>query len=206
MSETEQVDLGPTITSFAPRKRVVVQRILGCIAVGGIALFLAACGASKAPSVASVATTTTSAATSAGAATKPSPAALASCMTSHGFAASPGSAATAPENSVHLSGVTLAGNVDPNSPQLQAAMRACRKFFPGGGPPPLTPAQKAENAKAMGRFASCMRKNGVANFPDPNGQGTLPHDALTKLDPSNPGFQNAYKACVSLEPKGISFG
>jgi hypothetical protein len=45
-----------------------------------------------------------------------------------------------------------------------------------------------------------MRRNGVSNFPDPNGQGSLPFNSLSKLDPSSPLFQSAYKACQPLLP------
>ena len=110
-------------------------------------------------------------------------------------------AATASGRSLHLPGVTLGGNVDPGSPQFQAAMQACRKYLPGGGPPALTPAQRAEAAKAMAAFAACMRKNGVSSFPDPNGQGTFPPGSLARLDPSTPLVETAFKACESLESK-----
>jgi hypothetical protein len=97
--------------------------------------------------------------------------------------------------------VTIGGNVDPSSPQFQAAMQACRRFLPGGGPPALTPAQQAEHAKALASFAACMRKKGVASFPDPDGQGRLPFGALSKLDQSAPLFSTAYKACQTFLPK-----
>jgi hypothetical protein len=97
--------------------------------------------------------------------------------------------------------MTISGNVDPDSPQFQSAMQACRKYLPGGGPPTLTPAQQAEAAKAMLRFATCMRSNGVPSFPDPNGEGRFPLGSLSELDPNSPLVQSAFKACESLEPK-----
>jgi hypothetical protein len=142
-------------------------------------------------------------------ATKPSSAALAACLTSHGFAASVGSAANASGNTVSLGGVVVSGNVDPSSSQFQAAMQACRRFLPGGGPPALTPAEQAEHAKAMLSFAVCMRKHGVASFPDPDGEGRFPLGSLGKLDPNAPMFESAFRACESLEPKvgpRIGFG
>ena len=68
-------------------------------------------------------------------------------------------------------GVMITGDIGPSSPQFQSAQRACAKFLPGGGPPQLTPAQKAERARALAALAACMRKHGVSKFPDPNGQG-----------------------------------
>jgi hypothetical protein len=45
-----------------------------------------------------------------------------------------------------------------------------------------------------------MRKNGVASFPDPDGQGQLPFATIDKLDPKSPVFQAAYKACEPVLP------
>jgi hypothetical protein len=81
------------------------------------------------------------------------------CLSQHGFAAAVGSAGSAPNKSLSIAGVIVSGNVDPSSPQFQAAMQACRKYLPGGGPPSLTPAQQAEWASAMAKFAACMRTN-----------------------------------------------
>jgi hypothetical protein len=178
---------------------------LACLAV------LAGCGGSHAPAVASLTSTAPAgAAGSPGAqSAKPSSAAFASCLGSHGFSASVGSAASAGNQVLSIAGVIVTGNVDPSSSQFQAAVQACRKYLPGGGPPSLSPAQQAEAAKAMTSFAACMRKNGVPNFPDPNGQGRFPLAAIEKLDPNTPGFQAAFKVCQGLEPKvgpRVSFG
>ena len=172
----------------------------------------AGCGGSKMPSVASLATTTPTGSTTSGAggtqSTKPSRAALASCFSAHGFQASVGSGSGSGD-SVTVFGVTIGENVNPDSTQFQAAMQACRRFIPDGGPPALTPAQRAAAAKAMLSFASCMRKDGVPSFPDPNGEGRFPIGSIDKLDQSSPLFQSAFKSCQSLEPKvgpRIEFG
>lgn len=159
----------------------------------------AGCGGSKTPSVANIGSAQTT--TAASASVSGDPAAFARCMTSHGFAASLGSAAKANGKELSIAGVVISGHVDPSSPQFQAAMQACRKYLPGGGPPTVTPAQQAEHAKAMASFAACMRKHGVPNFPDPNSQGMFTPGQLKQLDPTSPLFQTAFKACESLEPK-----
>lgn len=181
-----------------------------------LALAAGGCGGSKTPSVANLGTTSAPsnghAASSSGVGAKsarPSTAAFAACFDSHGFSATVGSAAAASSRSLSVFGVTIGGNVNPDSPQFQAAMQACRKFLPGGGPPALTPAQQATAAKGMLSFASCMRENGVSSFPDPNGEGHFPLGTISKLDPSTPLFQSAFKSCESLEPKvgpRITFG
>jgi hypothetical protein len=181
-----------------------------CIFVTGLTLlaFVAAgCGGSKSPTVASLETTSSTAATSTGT-PKASTNAFASCMTSHGFTPHLGSAADAGSVTLSVFGVQFNG-VDPSSPQFQSAMQACHRFLPGGGPPALTPAEQATHAKGMASFASCMRKKGVASFPDPNGQGMFSPSSLEQLDPSSPLFQTAYQACLSLMPKvgpRLSFG
>lgn len=168
-----------------------------------LAIAAAGCGGAKTPSVASLGTTSSAGFTTStpGAGTTVAgPNAFVSCMGAHGFTGSLGSAASAGSRTLSIAGVQF-GGVDPSSPQFQAALQACRKLLPGGGPPELTPAQEADHAKAMASFAACMRKNGVPSFPDPNGQGMFSPATLAQLEPGSPVFQSAYKACLSLMPK-----
>jgi hypothetical protein len=179
-------------------------------ALVSLALVAAGCGGSKSPSVANLGTTASSSAAStnatestAGVATSHSGApgreGLASCLTGHGFQAAVGSAAAAAMSSVSIGGVVVSGNADPNSPQFQAALRACRKYLPAG-PPPLSQAEQAAAVKAMVAFTSCMRTHGVPSFPDPNSQGLIPLAAMNGIDPSSPLVLTAFKGCESLEP------
>jgi hypothetical protein len=172
--------------------------------VTGLVLLAAGCGGgSTPPSVASIASPTSTGAGPAPSSRgpKPSRAAFAVCLTDHGFAASPGSAANAGANELSIDGVQVPGKVDPSSRQFQQALASCRALLPGGGPPALSPAQRAESGKAMLRFAACMRRNGVPVFPDPSGQGMFPPGSLQAIDPSSPQTRTAFKACESLEPK-----
>lgn len=175
-----------------------------------LAVLAAGCGGSNTPpSVASLGTTTSTAVATTTSSAEPSRTAFAACLSSHGFLASIGSAATAANSALSIAGVVIGGNIDPSSPRFQAAMQACRKFLPGGGPPAMTPAQQAEHAKAMASFAACMRKHGVPSFPDPNGQGMFSPGSIKGLDPSAPVFQAAFKVCGSLQGKTgprIEFG
>ena len=175
-------------------------RVAGlAICLAGLTGTVAGCGGSGTPSVASV--PSTAGTTTAGPAASPSRTAFASCLTSHGFRASIGSAAAAGDRVLSIAGVIVTGNVDPSSPQWQSAMAACRKYLPGGGPPNLTPAERATAAKAMLGFAACMRENGVPSFPDPNGQGFLPPGSIRGIDRNSSLLQRAFKACEHLEPK-----
>jgi len=53
---------------------------------------------------------------------------------------------------------------------------------------------------AMTRFAACMRKNGVPNFPDPNAQGQISISSGAGLDPGSAAFQHARQACQKELP------
>jgi len=69
-----------------------------------------------------------------------------------------------------------------------------------GGGNALTNAQKGV------KFAECMRRNGVSQFPDPGASGKLTIDAVangSSLDTSTPAFAQAISACKGLEPAGF---
>ena len=90
-----------------------------------------------------------------------------------------------------------AGNVSPQSPAFRAAHQVCKKDLPD-----LlhTSAEKAAANAAALKYATCMRSNGVPNFPDPNGQGVIQiKNATGTLEPSSPQFQKAVAACKSLD-------
>ncbi|HTX09536.1 MAG TPA: hypothetical protein VME22_13040 [Solirubrobacteraceae bacterium] len=64
----------------------------------------------------------------------------------------------------------------------------------------------ANAAKAV-KFARCMRKNGVSQFPDPSASGNLTIDAIangTSLNTNTPAFAQALDACKELEPAGFT--
>jgi hypothetical protein len=183
----------------------------GVLVIALVGIAVAGCGgSSKSPAVANLGTTGTTGTSGAGSGTSSSAgrtssasssrAALATCLRAHGFQAAVGSAGDN-ESVLSLAGVVVTGNVNPSSPQFQAALHACRKYLPGGGPPALTPAQQAVAAKAMRRFAACMRTHGVSSFPDPNSQGFFAIGSLQAIDRTSPIVIRAFKACESLEAK-----
>jgi hypothetical protein len=61
----------------------------------------------------------------------------------------------------------------------------------------------AELAKFEG-YARCMRSHGISDFPDPSTSGgvgiTLNGGRRSDLDPNNPRFKTANRACRSLAP------
>jgi hypothetical protein len=76
-------------------------------------------------------------------------------------------------------------NVDLDT--MRDAQQACKEFSPFGEGGPQQDPQAAKN---MAKFAKCMRKNGVPNFPDADG-GML----IDKSVGSDPDFPAAQKKC-----------
>jgi hypothetical protein len=52
------------------------------------------------------------------------------------------------------------------------------------------------------KFSACMRKHGVTNFPDPNGQGVITIHSGEGIDPGSPAFRSARTVCDKLLPNG----
>jgi hypothetical protein len=116
------------------------------------------------------------------------------CMRAHGITGYPDPKQAGSQISITIR-VTPGSNLNVHSPQFQAAHSACKSFLPFGN---LTAAQKAAaNAKAL-KYSQCMRSYGISSYPDPNGQGTIVVAAGGGIDPRSSQFQNAQKACQSL--------
>jgi hypothetical protein len=79
------------------------------------------------------------------------------------------------------------GSNNPCNPYLQGASTALR-----GGKPP----QKPNQAKLL-KFSQCMRANGVADFPDPSGNGlSIQTHPGSDLNPNNTTFKHASQVCA----------
>lgn len=78
----------------------------------------------------------------------------------------------------------------------------------GKGKEAAGPAGAPSRADAL-KYSTCMRENGVANFPDPNAQGQIwlgNAGGATAIDPSSAVFKKAQDACKSLAPTGAGSG
>jgi hypothetical protein len=95
-------------------------------------------------------------------------------------------------------------DLDPNSPKMQTAQKACQSLAPGGGDDGGT-VSAAQQAQAL-KFSACMRSHGVPNFPDPGFTGGGVQLHVTGIDRNSPQMIAAQKACQSLQPGGISSG
>jgi hypothetical protein len=99
--------------------------------------------------------------------------------------------------------VTPGGALDPSSPQWKAAQQACKSLEPPGLQ--SGSAQSNQQQSQALKFAACMRKNGVPNFPDPQleGGGFIVGEGV---DSNSPQFQSALTACRKLQPGGATTG
>jgi hypothetical protein len=171
------------------------RRAAPLAALAALGLGLAACGGGS-PKASSGSTGSTGFSGS----SKPSEAQAlkyAGCMRSHGIANFPDP--TVGTNGMPQFSINSSGNsdLDPHSPQFQAAQKVCRKYLPGLGV--QTPAEKAAaDAKAL-EYAKCMRSHGEPTFPDPNGQGLIKITGTGILNPTSPQFQRAQQACQILD-------
>jgi hypothetical protein len=120
------------------------------------------------------------------------------CMRAHGISDFPDPNA---QGGIDLNG-GQGSDLNPSSPQFKAANNACKSLLPPQRA--LSPArQAAARAQAL-RYSRCMRAHGISDFPDPDSHGNL---ALKPkpggdLDPNNPLYQAADKACRQYEPGG----
>src|SRR5262249_42050781 len=71
----------------------------------------------------------------------------------------------------------------------------------GGGSGPRS-GFTLKGGKEMAKFASCMRKHGVPNFPDPSSDGSVTITSGSRIDPNSPAFRNGQKACEKYMPRG----
>jgi hypothetical protein len=114
-------------------------------------------------------------------------------MTKHGFPIS----ISRSGNGVGINPSSGAGSgARPDSRQFRAAMQACQKLLPGGGPGGLTPAQQAQARQNELALATCMRQHGYPTFPDPTPQGVLNLDNMGNV-PNGPQFRAAMDSCQS---------
>jgi hypothetical protein len=111
------------------------------------------------------------------------------CMRSHGLT-------DFPDPTIGSNGLPSWSGVNQQVPAYKAAQQVCKQDLPDIRP--HTSAEKATANAAALKYATCMRSNGVPNFPDPNGQGVLLIQG-GNIEASSPAFQKAQTACKRLD-------
>jgi hypothetical protein len=96
--------------------------------------------------------------------------------------------------------VTQRGPEERVSPEkMEKAEGACRKYMEDVEPPETSPEQQQEMKERALAHAQCMREHGLENFPDPtfdeDGGAQIRIGPGSGLDPEDPDFQAAEKAC-----------
>lgn len=165
------------------------------VAIAAAVLLAAGCGGTQGPGVASVSPTASESA-SAAKGKKKSAVAYAKCMREHGIESFPD---PGPNGEIALN-ATPGGELAPDNPAFQKADKACKPLLPDTGKPRDADKIRAANVK----YAKCMRKHGIEDFPDPEPDGTLQVKATpgSELDPKHPAYQKADKACEHLKAGG----
>jgi hypothetical protein len=111
--------------------------------------------------------------------------AFSQCMRSHGEAKFPD------PNSQGSVSVLQAG-INPNTPQFQAAEKACAYLENGPQAASVPPSQS--QAQAL-KFSTCMRSHGYPTFPDPSSNGQISFNSGDGIDPTSPQFKTAQTTC-----------
>jgi hypothetical protein len=99
--------------------------------------------------------------------------------------------------------------LDADMSKFQEAHEACKDLMGDVGPINMSPEQQQEMQDKALAFSRCMREHGI-NMPDPTFDGggvMMKIDGDGGLDPSDPKFEEAQKACGSaFGPAGAKPG
>jgi hypothetical protein len=118
-------------------------------------------------------------------------------MRAHGVADFPDPNA---QGQTQISGAPTS-DLNPNNPTFQKAQNACQSKLPKP-----TAAQQAQALQNALKMSQCMRTHGITDFPDPQSQGggrvsiSLHSSPGSDLNPNDPAFQAAQKACMPNAP------
>ena len=165
------------------------------LAVAACSLLVAGCGGGS-PGVASIASSTTAATTTA----QSGPVAFAHCMRSHGVPTFPD-----PNAGGEFDGSQLK-RVGVSASQVRAAQGSCNYLLPNGVPlaPPYT-ITRADQIDYL-KGAACMRTHGFAGFPDPTFQNNdVQLNIPSNINQGSPQFKSAAATCQKLIPSGLPY-
>lgn len=196
-------DVTPGARGWSLTIRQLRRALVLAVALGSLGLAVAGCGGSSSDSsTSSGGSAGSSGGTPASSQTANSSklAQFAQCMRAHGLSDFPD------PTGGHLNlRITKGSDLNPNSPAYQTAFKACKSLEPAGLRSGAR--QNPQQQQQLLKFVNCMRSHGVANFPDPNANGTmLIQGGANGVDPNSPQFKSAMQACRSLIPAGAVGG
>jgi hypothetical protein len=117
------------------------------------------------------------------------------CMRSHGVLDYPDPNSSGGTNKSQV----IAARSKVGSSRFNAAERACQHLLPPSSSGP-TPAEVAQIMNGMFKFARCMRRHGVSNWPDPYLDVGRPTFDIHSIDYKAPRISSAIHECQYLMP------
>jgi hypothetical protein len=195
----------PTGSDSRQRRRYLLSVAAALL---GIAFAAAACSSGpSSPSVQGAGSGTTTPTTGASTANQGAPTltpaqraaelAYSECMRSHGVPSFPDPNS---QGQLLIQGGP-GSSLDPKGAAFQNAQKACQSKQPKP-----TAAQQAQAQQNALRQSQCMRAHGIKDYPDPSTSGgrvslSINGSGGGDLNPNNPLFQAAQKACMPNAPK-----
>ncbi|MDQ3783066.1 MAG: hypothetical protein M3349_09045 [Actinomycetota bacterium] len=87
--------------------------------------------------------------------------------------------------------------IDLESPEVQAALGTCLPILTDAGAFSFAddPELQALLQDSLQDFAVCMRREGIDDFPDPDGSAAIPFPVTAFTDFTNQSFQDALEVC-----------
>ena len=182
--------------------RIERLHLLASIGVIAVALLAAGCGGGTPAGVANLSTTTTSAvATPQG--QRAEAVVYSRCMRSNGVHGFPDPPSTSAAGRVFKDTI---GRLSSSDPHFAAAQRACAHLLPNGGTSDQNAQQQRAQLADELSFARCMRRHGVARFPDPTGQGelTVAMVAAQGINVNSPQVLHVVQVCLPASNGGLT--
>ncbi|MGO9789455.1 MAG: hypothetical protein ACLP8S_08010 [Solirubrobacteraceae bacterium] len=123
--------------------------------------------------------------------------AFAKCMRSHGVPSfpDPGAVTRTGSPAISVFGIVLPSTIDVSSPAFKSAMSSCLKLVTGAAP--HSGVSEARRLAAL-KYAQCMRKHGVTNYPDPTFIGVAEEEkplSVYGINAQSPAVIRAEKTC-----------
>jgi hypothetical protein len=200
--------MSSALARLSCRRHPRLQRsFLALSVLGTVGLLFSACGSAPGPGVASIGSTTSTAAPGTStngvlAKIAADDLAFAQCMQTSGVPSFPSPVISSTRISIHIG---KAPGVDPNSRQYRSALTACKHLLPNGGTgPTITSADQADYLKGV----ACLRTHGYPSFPDPTfTQNNVSFDipSSLKLRMRTSQFERVLTVCDKIIPAGLPY-
>lgn len=185
--------------------RIRRPHVLASVGVAALALLAAGCGGGggSPTGVATLGTTTTTSSAATPQGRQAEAVAYSRCMRSNGVHAFPDPPAASADGHA-FKGMVM--RLSSSNPDFARAQSACAHLLPNGGTSTQNAQQqRAQLADALS-FARCMRRRGVASFPDPTAQGELSVAmvAAQGINVNSPQVLRVVQACLPASHGGLT--